>query len=71
MIYLNGQLLKTHECGYTSFEVRLDNATTVNYGSENVVAIWVDAMRGSGWWYEGGGIFILIIHRLLTHFRPL
>mgnify|MGYP002403518731 CR=1 FL=1 len=46
MIYFNGELLATHDCGYTSFAVRLDNASTVNFGTTNVLAIWVDAMSG-------------------------
>ncbi len=37
--------------------MRLDNASNVSYGGENVLALWVDAMSGSGWWYEGAGIY--------------
>lgn len=60
-VYLNGEMLVYHDSGYTSFSARLDNATTVMYGTgkenENVIAVRADAMRGSGWWYEGGGIY--------------
>ena len=60
-VYLNGQQLLYHDCGYTSFSVRLDNATSVFYGdgkeNENVIAVRADATQGSGWWYEGGGIY--------------
>ena len=61
-----------HEAGYTSFWLRLDN-TTVHYGdTENVLALYVDASFGTGWWYEGGG---LIRHQYLvatdtTHLEP-
>lgn len=61
LIYLNGQQLLYHDSGYTSFSVRLDNATNVLYGdgeeNENVIVVRADATQGSGWWYEGGGIY--------------
>jgi hypothetical protein len=59
-VYFNGQRLLYHDSGYTTFLVRLDNATTVNYGtdSENVITLEVHAEQAySGWWYEGGGIY--------------
>ena len=61
MIYFNNQTMLYHDSGYTSFSVRLDNASKVNYGdgasNENVIAIRADATHGSGWWYEGGGLY--------------
>jgi hypothetical protein len=49
-IYLNGHLLLQHDAGYTSFTVRLDNATSLNYGSdENVLAIYVVSKEGVRW----------------------
>ena len=60
-VYLNGQRLLYHDSGYTTFLVRLDNATIVNYGdgteNENVIAVEVHPDEFSGWWYEGGGIY--------------
>ena len=61
-VYLNGQYLLYHDCGYTSFSVRLDNVSNVSYGdgkeNENVLAVMASASDGySGWWYEGGGIY--------------
>ena len=51
--FLNGADIGFHEAGYTSFWLRLDN-TTVHYGdTENVLALYVDASFGTGWWYEG------------------
>ena len=60
-VYLNGYYLKFHDSGYTSFYVRLDNASNVTYGdgksNENVLAVRCLANGNYGWWYEGGGIY--------------
>ena len=60
-VYFNNQSMTYHDSGYTSFSVRLDNASKVNYGdgasNENVIVIRADATHGSGWWYEGGGLY--------------
>lgn len=53
--YLNGKHLGEHAAGYTSFWLRLDDAGA-NWGSENVLALHVNATTGTGWWYEGGGL---------------
>ena len=62
--WINGQpsMVGTHTCGYTSFDVRVDNLPNITYGRNgdveaNVIALFVDALTGSGWWYEGGGIY--------------
>ena len=66
-VWINGELVTNHECGYTPFLVRLDNLT-VTYGSsaeKNSIAVFVDPdngdfggpAKGSGWWYEGGGLY--------------
>ena len=74
--YLNGQLLTYHDSGYTSFAVRLDNATNVFYGdgkeNENVIAVRAASNGGSGWWYEGGGIYrhTYLVSTNLAHFVP-
>lgn len=62
IVYFNGHRLLYHDSGYTTFLVRLDNATKVNYGegtkNENVIALEANADQSySGWWYEGGGIY--------------
>jgi len=63
--WLNGQqLAPPHLAGYTSFALRLDNSSNVTYtdsaacteAEANVLAIYVDASFGDGWWYEGGGL---------------
>eukprot|EP01047_Picozoa_sp_COSAG01_P091309 COSAG01_NODE_22940_length_835_cov_1.158967_1_plen_147_part_01 len=63
-MWLNGVPIREHVGwggGYTSFTARLDNVTSLKYGAAhtdaNVLAVWVDARLGSGWWYEGGGIY--------------
>jgi beta-galactosidase/beta-glucuronidase len=64
-VWVNGVLVKNHVCGYTPFRLRLDNLTFVNVGSPTVVAVFCDPNngdeggrdRGSGWWYEGGGLY--------------
>jgi hypothetical protein len=49
-----------HKQGYTSYWLRLDNVTGVKFGEggaqENVLATYIDASSGTGWWYEGGGL---------------
>ena len=70
-IFLNGQYLMSHECGYTGFDVRLDNASAIRYGpnAQNVLALRADASFGSGHWYEGGGIYrpVHLEHVAPTH----
>jgi hypothetical protein len=69
--YLNGKYLMSHECGYTGFDVRLDNASNFRTGAgdENVLALRADASFGSGHWYEGGGIYrpVYLEHVASTH----
>jgi len=60
--WLNGKQLAEHSAGYTSFWWRFDElGDLVQYddsaeGGENVLAIYVNASSGTGWWYEGGGL---------------
>ena len=60
-VYFNGEELVQHDSGYTSFRVRLDNAKSIFYGNGseniNVIVVRAHADGGSGWWYEGGGIY--------------
>lgn len=50
--WLNGKPLAFHPQGYTSFWLRIDNASNVNFGpnASNILAIYVDASTGTGWW---------------------
>jgi hypothetical protein len=36
--------------------MRLDNATSVVFGKQNVLSVFVDPKAGLGWFYDGGGI---------------
>lgn len=54
-VYLNGCLMKHNFCGYTPFEV--DITDIVNFGEENILAVYTDAAEHEGWWYQGGGIY--------------
>ncbi len=48
-IYLNGQLISTHQVGYTAFTVRLDNTgVLLGNSSTNVLAVFADN-RFSSW----------------------
>ena len=39
--FLNGVYLMTHECGYTGFDLRLDNATNIRFGPGIVLPVRV------------------------------
>jgi beta-galactosidase len=54
-IYVNGKWVGRHPDGYTSFHVNIADA--VQFGAENLLAIYVDPADFEGWWYEGGGIY--------------
>lgn len=54
-VYFNGCLLKHNFCGYTPFEI--DITDYVRFGTDNVIAVYVNTESHEGWWYEGGGIY--------------
>ena len=55
----------SHECGYTEFDVRLDNATNVRFGdAANVLSIRADASFGSGHW-SGDALFVILCEQTL------
>jgi hypothetical protein len=62
-VYLNGRLIGTHQVGYTAFTLRLDHTGLLATGAHrtNVLAVFADgrfsSWDGSGWWYEGAGIY--------------
>lgn len=64
-VWVNGVHAASHSCGYTPFRLRLDNLSAISWGEINQIAILVDpdngrgggVDRGSGWWYEGGGLY--------------
>ena len=66
IVWINGFYLGTEHSGYTSFSY--DITDYLNYGSDNVVAVRVDATMEEGWYYEGAGIYR---HTWLTKTSPL
>ena len=55
-VYVNGKTVASNEYGYTGFEADITRA--VNYGGENVVAVYSSTGPTNGSrWYTGGGIF--------------
>ena len=70
VVFLNGRRLMLHLNGYTSFAVALDAATGAIFSDgrgradRNVLAIFTNAAPGTGYWYQGGGLFR---HQHLVH----
>lgn len=54
-VYLNGCLLGHNFCGYNSFA--FDITDYAEFGTENVLAVYVDTSEHESWWYEGAGIY--------------
>ncbi|MBO4673872.1 MAG: DUF4982 domain-containing protein [Bacteroidaceae bacterium] len=55
-VYVNGKKVASNEYGYTGFEADITKA--VNFGGENVVAVYSNTGPKNGSrWYTGGGIF--------------
>lgn len=49
LVYLNGQLLGYHGYGYTNSRYFL-NASQINWGGDNLLAVFVDATVPDSWW---------------------
>ena len=54
-VYLNGCLITRNYSSYNPFEA--DISDYVLFGSENVIAVYIDMREVEGWWYRGGGIY--------------
>ena len=65
-VWLNGEYLGRHPCGYTPFSYNITKLAKV--GGENVLTVRVDPHEWEGWWYEGGGIYR---HVYLTALNPV
>jgi beta-galactosidase len=65
-VWLNGEYLGRHPCGYTPFSYDITKLAKV--GGENVITVRVDPREWEGWWYEGGGIYR---HVYLTALAPV
>ena len=55
IVWVNGHYLGREESGYTGFGYNIGEY--LNYGSNNVIAVRVDATMEEGWFYEGAGIY--------------
>jgi beta-galactosidase len=66
LVWINGHYLGREEGGYSSFAYNVSEF--LNYGSNNVIAVRVDASLEEGWFYEGAGIYR---HVWLTKTDPL
>lgn len=61
-VWVDGKLVQSHDCGYTPFNVPLRIGKGDNV---HTIAVFVDPDNGdkggpdhgSGWWYEGGGLY--------------
>ncbi|MBR1666811.1 MAG: DUF4982 domain-containing protein [Bacteroidaceae bacterium] len=67
-VYVNGKKVASNEYGYTGFEADITKA--VNYGGENVVAVYSNTgpVNGSRW-YTGGGIYRNVWMRVSNNTR--
>ncbi len=55
-VYVNGEPVASQEYGYCGFQV--DISKFLNYGGDNVVAVYANTGKKDGSrWYTGGGIF--------------
>ena len=54
-IYINGKLAGKNHFGYKSFCV--DITDFVDFGKENLIAVYAEVRENSGRWYSGAGIY--------------
>lgn len=54
-VFVNGVLVKRNFSGYNRFSAEISDYLL--RGAENDLAVFVDARRHEGWWYEGEGIY--------------
>ncbi len=54
-VFINGCYLGRHDHGYTPF--LFDLTDFLHYGKKNYLVVRVNAAFGSGWFYEGAGVY--------------
>ena len=54
-VYVNGSVACRNFSGYNRFSCEIGDYLLPN--SENEIALFVDATRWEGWWYEGAGLY--------------
>ncbi len=69
-VYVNGVTAARNFSGYNRFTAQIGDYLLP--GDENIIAVYVDARRWEGWWYEGAGIYrdVYIKFRENTRFLP-
>lgn len=70
-VYLNGDLLKTHANGYTSFDVDITSKAKLEI---NLLKVEVDnSLCSNSRWYSGSGIYrkVTLLKRNLNHFSDI
>ncbi len=67
-IYVNGRLAGSNHFGYKSFSV--DITEYVNFGEDNLIAVYAEVKADCGRWYSGGGIFrnVRLVNKPEKHF---
>src|SRR4051794_38581951 len=56
-VYLNGELVGNHPCGYTGFSLDLTGKAHTDGHTPNVLAVKVQNQLPSSRWYSGSGIY--------------
>ena len=81
-VWLNGRRVLNHVCGYTPFRIELkpELLRASSSDSKQTIAVFVDpdngdgggSSRGSGWWYEGGGLYrhVRLVKTQAVHVEP-
>lgn len=54
-VFVNGTVAARNNCGYNRFSCEIGDYLIPN--GENSIALYVDARRWEGWWYEGAGLY--------------
>lgn len=69
-VYVNGVTAARNFSGYNRFSTQVEDYLLP--GKENEIAVFVDARRHEGWWYEGAGIYrpVRLLFRGSTHLLP-
>ncbi|MBE7042601.1 MAG: glycoside hydrolase family 2 protein [Ruminococcaceae bacterium] len=68
VVFVNGVVAARNFSGYNRFSCQVGDYLLS--GEENEIAVYVDARRWEGWWYEGAGIYrpVRIAFRPSAHF---
>ncbi len=64
-VFVNGVLAKRNFSGYNRFSAEIGDYLL--RGADNDIAVFVDARRHEGWWYEGAGIYRSVKLSLRDH----